>query len=279
MGRAEYRSRPGARPGRCDPGGAFLQDLGDYRRAGVGKTTIVNSILRILFAKGVDILLCAPTGRAAKRMSEGHRVRGEDDPPPAGGRSQEWRVQARRAQPAPLRPAGDRRDVDGGRDADAGAAGGGPRRSCAADRGRRRSAALGGARPGAGRYHRLRRGAGGAVDRGVSPGCAEPDRHHRPRHQPGCHPRPLPAGGRQRLLFRTGRGSRDGGRPDRGAGEDPHPAALRLRRHAGHPGAVPDEPGRRRRPLAQHRAPGRAQPGRRTEGRALRLDPLPPATR
>jgi exodeoxyribonuclease V alpha subunit len=37
---------------------------------GVGKTTIVNSILRILAAKGVEILLCAPTGRAAKRMSE-----------------------------------------------------------------------------------------------------------------------------------------------------------------------------------------------------------------
>jgi len=37
---------------------------------GVGKTTIVNSILRILAAKGVGILLCAPTGRAAKRMSE-----------------------------------------------------------------------------------------------------------------------------------------------------------------------------------------------------------------
>jgi len=37
---------------------------------GVGKTTIVNSILRILAAKGVAILLCAPTGRAAKRMSE-----------------------------------------------------------------------------------------------------------------------------------------------------------------------------------------------------------------
>ena len=37
---------------------------------GVGKTTIVNAILRILSAKGVDILLCAPTGRAAKRMSE-----------------------------------------------------------------------------------------------------------------------------------------------------------------------------------------------------------------
>jgi exodeoxyribonuclease V alpha subunit len=37
---------------------------------GVGKTTIVNSILRILAAKGVTLLLCAPTGRAAKRMTE-----------------------------------------------------------------------------------------------------------------------------------------------------------------------------------------------------------------
>ena len=37
---------------------------------GVGKTTIVNTVLSILSAKGVDILLCAPTGRAAKRMSE-----------------------------------------------------------------------------------------------------------------------------------------------------------------------------------------------------------------
>lgn len=37
---------------------------------GVGKTTIVNSILRILSAKAVKLLLCAPTGRAAKRMSE-----------------------------------------------------------------------------------------------------------------------------------------------------------------------------------------------------------------
>ena len=37
---------------------------------GVGKTTIVNAILRILAAKGVSMLLCAPTGRAAKRMTE-----------------------------------------------------------------------------------------------------------------------------------------------------------------------------------------------------------------
>src|SRR3954462_2091938 len=37
---------------------------------GVGKTTIVNAILRILSAKHVRLLLCAPTGRAAKRMNE-----------------------------------------------------------------------------------------------------------------------------------------------------------------------------------------------------------------
>jgi exodeoxyribonuclease V alpha subunit len=37
---------------------------------GVGKTTLVNAILRILAAKEVRLLLCAPTGRAAKRMKE-----------------------------------------------------------------------------------------------------------------------------------------------------------------------------------------------------------------
>lgn len=37
---------------------------------GVGKTTLVKSILLILRAKRVRCLLCAPTGRAAKRMAE-----------------------------------------------------------------------------------------------------------------------------------------------------------------------------------------------------------------
>jgi exodeoxyribonuclease V alpha subunit len=59
---------------------------------GVGKTTIVKAILRILAAKGVTLLLCAPTGRAAKRMSEAtgfeaktvHRLL-EVDPKSGGG--------------------------------------------------------------------------------------------------------------------------------------------------------------------------------------------------
>jgi exodeoxyribonuclease V alpha subunit len=37
---------------------------------GTGKTTLVNSILKILAAKQLEILLAAPTGRAAKRMTE-----------------------------------------------------------------------------------------------------------------------------------------------------------------------------------------------------------------
>jgi len=37
---------------------------------GVGKTTILNAVLQILAAKKVEPVLCAPTGRAAKRLSE-----------------------------------------------------------------------------------------------------------------------------------------------------------------------------------------------------------------
>ncbi|AWI86900.1 ATP-dependent RecD-like DNA helicase [Methylobacterium sp. DM1] len=37
---------------------------------GVGKTSTLDAILRILTAKGVRVLLAAPTGRAAKRMAE-----------------------------------------------------------------------------------------------------------------------------------------------------------------------------------------------------------------
>ena len=37
---------------------------------GVGKTTLVNSVVKIFRAKKLTVVLCAPTGRAAKRMAE-----------------------------------------------------------------------------------------------------------------------------------------------------------------------------------------------------------------
>src|SRR5262249_10548422 len=43
---------------------------------GTGKTTLINGIIQILMRKGRRIVLCAPTGRAAKRMAEttGHEA-------------------------------------------------------------------------------------------------------------------------------------------------------------------------------------------------------------
>ncbi len=37
---------------------------------GTGKTTIVRAIIEMFLAKSLDVLLCAPTGRAAKRLAE-----------------------------------------------------------------------------------------------------------------------------------------------------------------------------------------------------------------
>ena len=152
---------------------------------GVGKTTIVNAILRILAAKGVNLLLCAPTGRAAKRMTEAtgfeaktiHRLLEVD--PKGGGFKRSTR------QPARMRPAGRRRDLDGRCHADAGAAEGGPRQCGAADRRRHRPASVRRSGSGPGRHHRVRRGAGRAPDRGVPAGGAEPDHHQRAPDQPG----------------------------------------------------------------------------------------------
>ena len=153
---------------------------------GVGKTTIVNAILQDPRGQGRrSLLLCAPTGRAAKRMTEAtgveaktiHRLLEVD--PKGGGFKRNARQSAR------LRSAGRRRDVDGRCHADARAGEGDPRRRGAADRRRHRPAALGRTRAGAGRHHRLRRGARGAADRGVPAGRREPDHHQRPSHQPG----------------------------------------------------------------------------------------------
>lgn len=40
---------------------------------GVGKTTLINAVIKIFTAKKMQVVLCAPTGRAAKRMTESTR--------------------------------------------------------------------------------------------------------------------------------------------------------------------------------------------------------------
>ncbi len=52
---------------------------------GTGKTTTINAIIDLLEEAGLKVNLCAPTGRAAKRMSEVTGRGGKDHPPAVGG--------------------------------------------------------------------------------------------------------------------------------------------------------------------------------------------------
>jgi len=86
--------------------------------AGGGQDDAGDSILMILRAKGVKCLLCAPTGRAAKRLTETtgmeaktiHRLLGND---PRNGA-----IQQKRVEHARLRSSGSGRNLDGGRAAE-----------------------------------------------------------------------------------------------------------------------------------------------------------------
>ena len=177
---------------------------------GVGKTTIVNSILRILAAKGVNLLLCAPTGRAAKRMTEAtgfeaktiHRLLEVD--PKGGGfkRSSDNPLECDllvvdetsmvdvMLMQALLKAVPDNAallivgDIDQLPSVGPGQVLADIIASAAVSR--------------------------RALDRGVPTGRAEPDHHQRAPDQPGLHSRSLQARGRQRLLFRAGGRSRNG---------------------------------------------------------------------
>ena len=239
---------------------------------GVGKTTIVNAILRILAAKGVSLLLCAPTGRAAKRMTEAtgfeaktiHRLlevdpkgggfkRGDDNPLDCDllvvdetSMVDVMLMQAlMKAVPdkAALLIVG---DID----------------------------QLPSVGPGQVLADVISSGAVPVVRlTEVFRQAAQSQHHHQcPSHQPGRHSRSSQTRSRERLLFRPGGRSRDRRSAHHRAGEDPHPAALRSRSNPRHPGALPDEPRRRRSTLAEHRTAGRTQSRRRAQGRAVRLD-------
>ena len=85
---------------------------------GVGKTTLVNSLLKILIAKSVTIALCAPTGRSAKRLTESTGLEAKTIHRLLENRSQDGPLPARRERAPGLRSAGRRRDLDGRRPAD-----------------------------------------------------------------------------------------------------------------------------------------------------------------
>ena len=198
---------------------------------GVGKTTIVNSILRILAAKGVNLLLCAPTGRAAKRMTEAtgfeaktiHRLLEVD--PKGGGFKRNAEnpldcellvIDETSMVDVPLMHALLKALPDACRPA---------------HRRRHRPVALRGPRPGAGRHHPVGGRPGRAPDGGVPPGRREPDHHRRAPDQQGPDARSCKARGRERFLLRQ-RGRPGGSRAaDRRPGQEPHPDALRLRPH------------------------------------------------
>ena len=74
VGRGPSRHHARREPAGRAPACSALEGPGHHRRPWVGKTTLINSILKVLHAKGIEIALAAPTGRAAKRLSETGRA-------------------------------------------------------------------------------------------------------------------------------------------------------------------------------------------------------------
>ncbi len=229
---------------------------------GVGKTVCTRAIVDEAEAADLRIALCAPTGRAARRLEEatGHAAQTihrmlEWMPGPRAG------LQARTS--AAGRPGDRRRVLDAQPAPDRGAArrpgGVDPhrlrrrRRPTAADRRRQalRGPDRGGDRPRGPPYPDL------------PPGGALDDHHRRPRDQPGSAAAPRAGRGPgPRLLLHRADQSRAGAGDRRRGGRRASAEALRCRSDPRGPGAGPDVPrgDRDRRP---QRAPaGRAKPRR-----------------
>jgi exodeoxyribonuclease V alpha subunit len=190
---------------------------------GVGKTTIVKAILRILAAKGVGLLLCAPTGRAAKRMTEAtgyeaktiHRLLEVD--PKAGGFKRngdnplacdllvvdETSMVDVLLMQALMKAVPDHAGLLIVGDIDQ----------------------LPSVGPGQVLADLIASGAVPVVrlTEGLPPGGAEPDYYQCPSDQPGGHSGSVQTGGRQRLLLCRGERPRRRRAADRRTGEGAHP--------------------------------------------------------
>ena len=101
----EARTGLALAPGQADAVRAALSSKVSVITGGpdVGKTTIINSILRILSAKDVDILLCAPTGPGRRRAVPVRRCRGAAAARPAAPtcrNAPRWKKRTGRRRPA-----------------------------------------------------------------------------------------------------------------------------------------------------------------------------------
>jgi energy-coupling factor transporter ATP-binding protein EcfA2 len=188
---------------------------------GVGKTTLVNSILTIMTVKGVKPLLCAPTGRAAKRLSESTGLEAKTIHRLLEDQSDQRPVQAQRGQSPRMRSSGGRRMLDDRRAAGESVAQGSGHQH-GDDSGRRRgSTALGRPRPVPHRSHRLGRRPRHPADRSVPPGGHLAHRAQCPPDQPGRLSQPARERRSLGLLPRRCRGTGSHRANRGGSGADP----------------------------------------------------------
>ena len=211
---------------------------------GTGKTTIVNAILKILKAKDVSMLLCAPTGRAAKRMTETtgleaktiHRLLEAD--PKRGGFLKD--------QDNPLDT--DLLVIDEASMVDV------PLMHALLKALPNRAALLivgdidqlPSVGPGQVLADVIGSGAVPVIrlDRSVPAGGRKPHHHRGASHQQGRAAEPRKAARRERLPLCLGRRARGGDGQDFGAGARAHSQTVRARRHSRHSGSLPHEQGR-----------------------------------
>ena len=242
---------------------------------GTGKTTIVNAILKILKAKDVSMLLCAPTGRAAKRMTETtgleaktiHRLLEAD--PKRGGFLKD--------QDNPLET--DLLVIDEASMVDV------PLMHALLKALPNRAALLivgdidqlPSVGPGQvlADVIELGGGSGDPLDRGVPASGREPHHHRRASHQQGRAAKPRKAARRERFPLCAGGRARGGDGQDFGPRARTHPQKVRARCHSRHSGSLPHEQGRSWRPVTQSRTAKGAQSARRRKARQVRMDLLP----
>ena len=240
---------------------------------GVGKTTIVRAILSLFARAKLDVRLAAPTGRAAKRMSEAtgkqavtlHRLLEFDPQKRAFARARGHAIEA------------DAIVVDESSMLDLNLADAllqGVADGRAARLGRRhRSATVGRPRRGAPRRDRFTQGPDPAAQPDLSPGRREP--HHRQRAPDPRRPAPRDRERSRGRVLRSPAHRRHGRRRRHPRGRHPpHSAALRPRPAQGRPGPDPDAPRRGRRDRLERAPSGGAEPARH-RGLAREQDPPP----